>query len=559
MGRPRIHADGPARWKAYRARKRAKAAAENAAAAAGRCGELSLGIEARADVRALTPAPPPTDPVAAFIAYAERLRVPRGRLAGKPFRLLPWQVEFAALVLAGEAQTCCLSIARKNGKTGLLGLLVLARIDPASPLYGGPRWRALCISESEGRTEAVGNAIMSIAGSSGLVLVEKRAPRHTIESPGGAGVDFLASGKGAAHSFDCDWALIDEAGLLTRKHHRHIWSTAESSLSASDDPRFLICGTRLEGDLFAEALDQAKRGVAGCAALEYSAPDAADILDTEAWLAGNPSLGTIKSRQHFEGQAQRAADDPHKQPDFKAHHLNQPFDPDAQTIVSLQDWKAIESAAPPEPAGRCWVGIDIGGRSSMTAAAVAWENGRLEGLAAFPAQPKLAARGRADGVGDLWERMHRRGELLALGGKLVNLKQFFEAVAARVAGAEVMAIGSDRYRAADAEVAAAGTPFESAPWHFRGTGAGAKADGSADIRAFQEGVWNGELIVSESLLWLAALKASELRYDVAGNPALARRNRRARNDLIAAAVIACGLKKIDKVIEAQAPPEVVWL
>ena len=62
------------------------------------------------------------------------------------FKLLPWQLEFAGIVFDPDVQTALLSIARKCGKSSLLGLLLGSKLDPASPLYGGPTWRGLAIT-----------------------------------------------------------------------------------------------------------------------------------------------------------------------------------------------------------------------------------------------------------------------------------------------------------------------------------------------------------------------------------------------------------------------------
>ena len=34
-------------------------------------------------------------------------------------------------------------------------------------------------------------------------------------------------------------------------------------------------------------------------------------------------------------------------------------------ICSVSDWAKCETADPPEPSKRCWIGLDMGGSSSM--------------------------------------------------------------------------------------------------------------------------------------------------------------------------------------------------
>ena len=71
-------------------------------------------------------------------------------------------------------------------------------------------------------------------------------------------------------------------------------------------------------------------------------------------------------------------------------------------------------------AGACTWGIDLGTNAAQSAVAAFWpETGRLEVLAAFPAEPSFAERGLRDGVGRLYDECARRGELISCGGAAV--------------------------------------------------------------------------------------------------------------------------------------------
>ena len=494
----------------------------------------------------------PRDPVKAFKTWAEGLIVPRGLLRGRKFKLLPWQLEFAGIVFDAEVQTALLSIARKCGKSSLLGLLLGSKLDPASPLYGGPTWRALAITINARLAGILADIVMQIAASSNLPFRQLKGNRPRIESVGGAQLDFLTAGRGAAHGGDASWSLLDEAGLMTSARDRNVWDSAQSSVSASGG-KSIIAGTRLRGDLFESSLDQMRRGIEGVKGLEFTVAPDCDIMDEKVWRQGNPSLGSIKSLDYMRRAALAAADDPSRQPSFRAHDLNAIADEGAETIVSLTDWRQIETPAEDMPPreGRVFVGYDQGGSASMTACTLLWESGRLEAMAAFPARPDLASRGRSDGVGDLFSRMHRRRELLLSGNKEVDKAEFLGLVAERIADYEVAGCASDRFRKTEVVVAAEGTPFAEVPWTWRGTGASATADGSFDVRSFQSAVLRGEISVADgSLLWPYSIASSRLRFDQAGNPALDRSRSRARQDVVSAAILSCGLRALDKAADA---------
>ena len=66
--------------------------------------------------------------------------MPAGLLRGQPFQLADWQVAWLRGALAPGIREAGLSVARKNGKSGLVAALVLAHL--VGPLRQ-PAWRAV--------------------------------------------------------------------------------------------------------------------------------------------------------------------------------------------------------------------------------------------------------------------------------------------------------------------------------------------------------------------------------------------------------------------------------
>ena len=106
---------------------------------------------------------------------------------------------------------------------------------------------------------------------------------------------------------------------------------------------------------------------------------------------------------------------------FEALRLNLGTDDVAvSTLLSAGLWQTIEGEA--ERAGPCVWGVDLGTSAAQSAVAAYWpETGRLECVAAFPAEPSLAERGLRDGVGNLYVECTRRGELITVGGRAVDV------------------------------------------------------------------------------------------------------------------------------------------
>ena len=479
----------------------------------------------------------------AVAEYARsRLTVPTGLLRGQAVELLPWQIEFLDALYQDGKTTAALSIGRKNGKTSLISILALAHLDPRAPLHTA-NVRLGFASTTESLAQIAADCVLDLAAAAGLELRYRRSPRPVrIENETGGKLVILACEKSQGlHGLSLDLSLLDEAGKFEGRfsNHRDTWQSAISSVSATGG-RCIQIGTRLTGDLFDASLrDKSDAHVVR----RYAAPEDCSLTDRDAWQAANPSLGSVKSESYMRGQASRAQGDRVSEQGFRAHDLNQAVDDAQETLVVLGEWRACVVDKLPPREGMAYVGIDVGGTAAQTAAAAYWpESGRLDAVCAFPAVPGLADRGDRDQVGDLYQRMESKGELVTVGnGKLVPLPAFMRLVEGMLDGAHVAHIGADRYRQAEVSAALMGTPHAAMPWTWRGTGAHSKADGSADIRAFIGAVRERRIAVRETLVWPAAISGSRLRFDGAGNPALDKQRSRSRIDLVQAAVIACGL------------------
>ena len=64
-------------------------------------------------------------------AYLGTLTLAGGDLDGRPFVVWPWEARFLRGALAPGVSTAALSVARSNGKTGLVGGIATAVVDPA--------------------------------------------------------------------------------------------------------------------------------------------------------------------------------------------------------------------------------------------------------------------------------------------------------------------------------------------------------------------------------------------------------------------------------------------
>ena len=464
------------------------------------------------------------------------LKVPAGHSrAGDPMILPDYGVDFIRDALTHRESFLC--IGRKNAKSAIVAVYLLGRL--VGPLRV-PGYRAGVCSvnkEKAGELKAQMEGIAAASGLDGLVFRRSPAPGR-VESATGS-VDILSADKSAGHASGFDDAIIDELGLF-QERDRALVNGMRSSTSAKDG-RFLALSIQGDAPFTKELIDRADDPAV--ALHLYRAPDACALDDPTAWAAANPGIAAgIKSAGYMADEARRVLVTPADQGSFRAFDLNQPQEPGREMVCSLSDWQGLlNDDEPPARSGACCIGFDIGESLSMSGFVAVWpDTGRMEVFGAFAATPNLLDRGMADGVGELYSRMHERGELVTYAGRIVPPGEFLQDCSSRLAGERVIVAGADRFRRAAVITAldAAGIRW---PMVWRGQGASATADGSADVRAFQTWVLTGRLRPVESLVMASAIKESAVYRDRLGNPALHKARANGRIDALSAGVIAAGL------------------
>ena len=537
-GRPRTSTE---RSRAMRARRAeaARTAAEAQVAAMRKAAQKRAGPAASASART--------------IAWAEaNLVCPDGLRAGRQIRLLPFQREFLAGVLDGDQMECALSIPRRNGKSTLLAVLL------ASGLLGPlnrKNWRATVASESGPKAVEVRRILLKVLEASGLadnVRVRQTPAPGCLEGMDGSEVSFLATTKSTGQAIGPDIALVDEAGGLDEKHE-DLWSGMLTSISSQPRAKFVAIGTQRDGPLFADLLrseDVFK--------VVFEANDQDDIQDEKVWCRCNPGLESapgkrdgFKSYDYMRRRARGCIGSTARTNWFKANDLNVAgISAKADAIVAADVWArncVVQPADLPPLVPPFYIGIDLGLSSSMCCFVIySAVSGRLIVRGAFPGDPCLADRAKADAAGDAYERMLAEGSLRIYDGEKVTpivvfLKDCIDGLGD--AARHVARVGLDAFRINEAEAVfkRAGLAHLFHKVQKRWIGRTARADSTRDIGALQRAVLRGEIKIEPTWMIESAFRASKVVYDDQGNAHLNKRRANGRIDAAQATLFAVGL------------------
>ena len=479
-----------------------------------------------------------------FREFVKTLRVPSShpRLAGKPLQFQRWQWAFLNDLHLRGLQEVGLSVARKNGKSSMLASALLFHL-----LHGREGWRCLLTSDTGDHSAEVRRHMKELAEASGYLDDGPASEQHlqfftgpqagrAVSNVNGGEIHFLTSGPTAGQAGGSDWAVIDEGGLLS-ENQRELWNSLYQSVSARSG-RFIAVGVQGRGPMFAEMRNRSLSS--DKISFHHFGTNGADLDDQEAWKAANPGLGKIKSLAYMEAASEKAKASQLDETDYRLFDLNEPVEKSSELICSLSDWRGCITDSLPPRTGRCYLGFDLGGSRSMTAAAAVWENGRCELFAAFPDDPDLLARGDADSVGRLYKAAQTSGQLTTYPGKHCDAGAFLLDCMDALQGERIVCAGADRYRQAEISKVLEDSKIRL-PIVFRGTGAGVKSDGSFDVRAFDKWVTTSKLKLKAHLLAAQAITDSRIRYDMGGNPALNKSGKNSRIDLLSALLMAVGL------------------
>lgn len=482
------------------------------------------------------------------IDYIETLTVRRGTGRGKRFEVLPWEADFLRGVFDGGRQLNALSCPRGNGKTALMGAVVCACIDDRGPFGDVDFFDVVTLARTFDQSALIFKHAVSLLpdarlkGDGRRYRVQDSKQDKGIENmKTGATLTVLAADPAGNQGLGFDLALCDEPREWAAG--AEMWDVMRTALGKAEETRIVSIGVMpVDGseqgkwfvDLFSDPAAYSMR---------FQANPKADPLRWTSVRKANPSVDHFKPLSDtIRAEIATVKKSGVGLATFKALRLNLGTNPneEQEMLLSPDAWKQHVDVAPaelPDRVGDCFVGIDLGGSASMTAAAGYWpETGRLEVCAWHPAASFHNKESK---------EMAARGELLLTPGYVVDVDSFIPWMFDKF-GAWPAAIACDRWR--DAELrqsilnqADASPEVKRIRIDWRGQGF---RDGGEDVRTFMEAVLSGRVRMVENLLIRYALAVSKVAVDPAGNRKLVRMKHGSKgswNDGLAAAILAVSL------------------
>ena len=478
-----------------------------------------------------------------LLAYLETLPLVGGDHDDELFKVLPWERKFIRGAFGSEGDSA-ITMARGNGKSGLVAALSCAVVDPDGPLHARRRHVDIFASSIEQGRIIYEDILASLGDLHDLESRKVWSKQSTVahswleHKASGARVRVLGSNPKRAHGLRSWLALADEPAQWDPGKRDAMLAAIRTGLGKSPGSRLISLGTRPADDSH-----WFSRMLAGGAAYSqvHAAEANADIFKVSTWKRANPSWAHLPSLQkRIRQEAMDAKKDPDAMAAFKSLRLNMGVSEIVEAmLIDPATWARIEAHKPVERMGGYVLGLDLGTTAAMSAASSYWpDTGAVDVFAVFPHHPGLAERGLGDGVGGLYVKMRDRGELVLAGQYVSDLGDLLKEVVRR--WGVPSAIVCDRWREGELREKLGEVEFPYVPLILRGQGF---RDGAEDVRSFRSACLGGRVRPAVNLLLRSAMAEARVVIDPAGNAKMSKnsqggRRLRARDDAASALILA---------------------
>ena len=369
---------------------------------------------------------------------------PEGQHIGKPMKLEAFQRKFILEIYDSEykTHTAYLSIARKNGKTGLIAAILLAHLAGPEAVQNSQ-----IISGARSKDQAA--VVFDLARK--MVEMSPKLSQVVRVQPSGKRLIGLnrnvlyralaAEGK-TAHGLSPILAILDEVGQVTGPTDEFV-SAITTAQGAYENPLLIAISTQAptDADLFSIWIDAQKNAPdPRVVSHVYEAPADCELNDRRAWAAANPAMGKFRSIADIEKQCRQAMEMPANEPEFRNLILNQRVEA-SSPFVAPSVWKANGALAEPIEQQKVWGGLDLSSVNDLTALVLVTEQGDVHSEFWLPSAG-LAEKSRKDHVPyDLWAK---QGFLNTTPGAAIEYEFVAEFLRGVFDRCDVQAIAFDR-------------------------------------------------------------------------------------------------------------------
>ena len=298
---------------------------------------------------------------------------------GGDFRLMRWQREFIRDVFVEDkrgvrpVRTAVLSVARKNGKTGLAVALTLAHLVGPLSVAAGEVYSVASDKENASLVfYGMENILLQCPNLLSQVNIVRNQRR--IECANRTVYRALTAESSHQHGLSPLFVVFDE---LHAAKDRQMFDVIRTSFGARESSLLMITSTQAPDDtsVMSEQFDYGLKVSSGEVEDEsfvahlYTAPKSMPINDPKTWALANPSLGKVRVASELKTLCNQLKYKPQGISAFRNLYLNQRVRVDAEPWITNEQWMACaaEFTADDLQGEKCYLGIDLSSVADLSA------------------------------------------------------------------------------------------------------------------------------------------------------------------------------------------------
>jgi len=331
-----------------------------------------------------------TSRVRAIISFIEKLTVPSGKGEGSPFKMRPFQRRFIEDVYGTVdrdgrriVRRAILSLARKNGKTAKIATLALVHLVGPEAVNNGEIYSAATDREQASLIFKYAAQIVRAEPELGALIKIVDSTKTMVCFQNGSIYRAVSAEAGTKFGLNPTVVIYDE---LAQARNRELYDALDTSMAARSEPLFIVISTQSNDPqhILSQLIDDGLRGHDPTTICHlYAAPDDAEDVFTnkKIWKMANPALGDFRSLPEMTTAAKRAQRMPTFEASFRNLYLNQRCQAESP-LIPRSEWIACQGDATIEPDTEIYLGLDLSGKTDLTAL-VAVSNGEQDRVKAW--------------------------------------------------------------------------------------------------------------------------------------------------------------------------------
>lgn len=403
---------------------------------------------------------PFSDRVQRIIRFCESLTVPDGDLVGEKVVLRDWQKAIINAVYGPRTESgkrkvrqALLTMARKNGKTSLIAMLLLVHLCGPEAVRNGELYSVAFDKKQAAQVFKYAADMIYASETLSRRLNVKESYKIITDPVSGSIYEALSNESKGKHGKSSSFIIFDElAQFGTNRSMYEVMMTSRGAHSAS---LVWVISTQAENDLavMSELVDYGRKVNAGeiadptFAAFIYEVHPDLDAWDEDNWHLANPALGDFKDIDTIRDGANKAKLMPSGERPWRNLELNQRVS-SQPSFVPHAVW--IESGAPPDPevfyGADVTAGLDLSAKNDLSALVfAAMDQERYWHIMCRFWTPGDNIRERSDRDRVPYDVWAKEGHLEAVPGRTIDYEYIARAIAELHAEYHFVSLRFDRW------------------------------------------------------------------------------------------------------------------